>query len=101
MICITYLVLVLGVLKKSTISGYLTYIKPYNQVLLSNLKHVSTIPYYVAIINGIFPKLTFKKETTNPDGMEIKDELILNGMAWAEADDIEYNTIGAYCSMER
>ena len=28
--------------------------------------------------------------------MEIKDYLVLKGMAWAAADDIEYNTIGAF-----
>ena len=37
-----------------------------------------------------------KKETTNPDEMHIKDELVLNGMTWAAADEIEYNTIGAF-----
>ena len=34
--------------------------------------------------------------TTNPDEMEIKDELVLNGMTWASANKIEYNTIGAF-----
>ena len=52
--------------------------KPYNQIMISNPKHVSTLSSYVAIINGTFPKLTFKIETTNPDKMEIKDELVLN-----------------------
>ena len=28
--------------------------------------------------------------------MEIKNELVLNGMTWAAADDIEYNTIGEF-----
>ena len=28
--------------------------------------------------------------------MEIKDELVLNGMAWEAADNIEYNTIGEF-----
>ena len=28
--------------------------------------------------------------------MEIKDELVLHGMTWAEADYIEYNTIGEF-----
>ena len=35
--------------------------KPYNQVMLSNPKYVSTLPSYVAIINGIFAKLTKKR----------------------------------------
>ena len=39
----------------SPIPVYLTCIKPYNHVMLSNPKHVSTLPSYVAIINGIFP----------------------------------------------
>ena len=28
--------------------------------------------------------------------MEIKDELVLNGMTWAAAENIEYNIIGAF-----
>ena len=35
--------------------------KPYNHVILLNQKYVSTPPYYVAIINGIFAKLTYNK----------------------------------------
>ena len=33
-------------------------------------------------------KFTFVKETTNPDKMEIKDKLVLNGMTWEAADNI-------------
>ena len=62
--------------------------------MLSNQKHVSTLTSYMGIINGIFPKLTFKKGTTNPDAMKIKYELVLNGMTRAVADEIEYNTVG-------
>ena len=40
--------------------------------------------------------MNFKEETKDPYEMEIKDELILNGMTWSEADNIEYNTIGAF-----
>ena len=94
MLCDTYLVLVLGVLNNSPIPGYLTGIKTYNHVKLSNQKYVSALPSYVAIINGIFSKLTWKKK--NPDEMEIKYQLVLYGMAWSEADKIEYNTIGAF-----
>ena len=54
-LCNAYLVLVLGMLDKYPIPGYLTGIKPYNHVMLSNPNHVSNIPYYVAIINGILP----------------------------------------------
>ena len=32
-------------------------------------KHVITLPYYVDIINGIFPILTLFKETTNQEKM--------------------------------
>ena len=53
--CGGYLVLVLGVLSNSPNSGYLTWEKPNNQVMLSNQKHVSTLQSYGAIINGIFP----------------------------------------------
>ena len=64
--------------------------------MLSNQKHVSTITSYMAIINVIFPKLTFKKETTNPEEMQIKDELVLNGITWAELDKIEKDAIGTF-----
>ena len=74
--------------EKYTIPGYLTRIETYNYVLLPNPKYVSTLPSYVAIIN-------LKKETTNPDEMEIKDALVLNSINWAASEDIEYNTIGA------
>ena len=39
------------------------------------------------------PNLLRKKKTTNPDKMDIKDKLILNGMTWAVADQIEKNMI--------
>ena len=51
-----YFVLVLGVLNNSPNVGYPTLIKPSNHVILSNHKHVITLPYYVDIINGIFTK---------------------------------------------
>ena len=41
-------------------------------------------------------KLTFKKETTNPDEIKIKDELVLHRMTQEAADKIEYNTIGTF-----
>ena len=40
-------------------------------------------------------KLNLKKETKNPNGMKIKDDLVLQGMSQASADEIEYNTMGA------
>ena len=33
--------------------------------------------------------IDFKKETTNPDEMDIKDKFVLNRMTWAVADEIE------------
>ena len=96
MICYKHLLLVLGVLNNSLIPGYLTWIKPYNHVMLLNPKHVITLPYYVAIINSIFDKLALKKETINSDEMEIQDELVLNGITWAAAAYIEYNSICAF-----
>ena len=40
--------------------------------------------------------MNLKKETTNPNEMKIKDELVLQGMTLAAADKIEYNTMGAF-----
>ena len=64
--------------------------------MLSKQKHVSTLPSYVAIINVILPNWIKKKKQNNPDKMEIKDELVLNGMTWAALGEIEYNTISAF-----
>ena len=64
--------------------------------MLYNHKHVSTLQYYVDIINSILPTLSIKKETTNPDEKKIKYELVLHGMTRAAADNIEYTTIGAF-----
>ena len=72
--------LVLGVMNNSTNPGYLNWIKTYNHVMLLNPKHVSTLPSYVDIINGIFSKIDFLTETTNPDNTDIKDNLILHFM---------------------
>ena len=85
-----------GCVEKSPIPGYLAQIKPSNHVMLLNPKHVSTLPSYGDIINGIFPKLNFLKDRTKPYEMEIKDELVLYSMTWSSADEIEYNTIGAF-----
>ena len=46
----------------------------------------------------VYCQIDLKKETTNPDKMDIKDELVLNGMTCAAAYEIEYNTIGAFKS---
>ena len=56
-LCGAYLVLVMGVLNNYPIPGYLTCIRPYKHVMLSNQKYESTLPYDAAIINGIFSKL--------------------------------------------
>ena len=39
--------------------------KPYNQVMLSKPKHVSTLPSHLAIMNGIFPNRQ-KKRNNKP-----------------------------------
>ena len=44
----------------------------------------------------VYSKLNLKKETTNPKEMKIKDKLVLQGMTQAAADEIEYNTMGAF-----
>ena len=45
---------------------------------------------YSSILSGYnklyITKYNFKKETTNPDKMNIKDELVLHGMTWAAED---------------
>ena len=41
-------------------------------------------------------KLNLKKEIIDPNEMKIKDELFLQGMNQAAADEIEYNTMGAF-----
>ena len=56
--------------------------------MLLNQKHVSTLQSYGAIINGIFAKFNLKKETINPDEMKIKDELVLQGMTQAAAENL-------------
>ena len=44
----------------------------------------------------VYFQIDFKKEATNPDKMEIKDELVLHRITWSAANKIEYNTIGAF-----
>ena len=55
---------------------------------------------YSSILQGYnkwyVSKLNLKKETTNPNEMKIKNELVLQGMTQAAADEIEYNTMGAF-----
>ena len=40
--------------------------------------------------------MNLKKETTDTNKMNIKDELVLQGITQAAADKIEYNTMGAF-----
>ena len=40
--------------------------------------------------------MNLKKESTNPNKMKIKDELVLQGTTQVASDEIEYNTIGAF-----
>ena len=55
---------------------------------------------YSSILRGYnklyIAKLNLKKEITIPNEMKIKFELVLQGMTQAAADDIEYNTMGAF-----
>ena len=55
---------------------------------------------YSSILRGYnkcyIAKLNLKKETTNPNEMKTKDELVLQGMTQSAADEIEYNTMGAF-----
>ena len=52
---------------------------------------------YSSILHGYnkwyIAKLNFKKETTNPDKMKIKDELVLQGMTQVASYKMEYNTM--------
>ena len=55
---------------------------------------------YSSILRGYnkwyIAKPNLKKETKNPDGMKIKDELVLQGMTQAAAENIVYNTMCAF-----
>ena len=44
----------------------------------------------------IYFQIDLKKETTNPDKMEIKEELVLNVINWSAEDETEYNIIGVF-----
>ena len=44
----------------------------------------------------VYILIDFKKETTNPEEMAIKYELVLNGMTQVSADKIENNNIGEF-----
>ena len=59
---------------------------------------------YYSILRGYnklyITKLTYKKETTNPEVMDIKDDLVLNGINCAAVDEIENNTIGAFQTID-
>ena len=37
----------------------------------------------------VYLQIDLKKQATNSDDTDIKDELFLNGMNWVEADEIE------------
>ena len=44
----------------------------------------------------VYFQIDFRTVTTNPDKIEIKDQLVLNGITWEAAEKIEYNTVGAF-----
>ena len=60
---------------------------------------------YSSILRGYnkwyIAKLNLKKETTNPNEKTIKDELVLKVMTQVEADEIEYNTMGAFQTSDK
>ena len=60
---------------------------------------------YSSILRGYnkwyIAKLNLKKETTKPNEMKIKDELVFQGMNQAAADKIEYNTMGAFQTSDK
>ena len=90
-----YLVIVLGALNNYKHPGYTTCIKfqPRYAIKLETYKYSSILSGY----NKMYMlQIDFKKETTNPDNMKIKDELVLNSMNWESAGKIEYNTICAF-----
>ena len=91
MLCGAYLVLVLGVLNNSPNTGYLTWIKTFNHVMLLKQKHVSTLPFYVAIINGTLPNWPFKKKQQTHTIWRLK--IILSCMAWLGQHQKIFNTI--------
>ena len=44
----------------------------------------------------VYCLIDLKNEATNPDDMDTKDKLVLNGMTWESEDDNEYNSFGAF-----
>ena len=44
----------------------------------------------------VYFQIDLKKEKTNPEEMEVKDELVFYGMTWEEADNNKNNRIGAF-----
>ena len=99
--CGAYLLLVLDVQNNSPNPGYLTWKKtqqPRYVIEPETCKYSSILrgynKWYIA-------KLNLKKETTNPNEMKIKDELVLQGMTQAAADEIEYNTMGDFQTIDK
>ena len=60
---------------------------------------------YSSILRGYnkwyIAKLNLKKEGIKPDERKIKDELFLQGMTQAAADEIEYNNMGAFQTSDK
>ena len=50
----------------------------------------------------VYFQIDFKKRTTNPDDMEIKDKLVLNGMPWQQQKILNTrNTPGYYIVQQK
>ena len=96
MLCSGYRVLVLDVLSNSPNLGYLTWKETQQPSYVIKPETCN----YSSILHGYnkwyISKLNLKNETTNPNEMKTKDELVLQGMNQASADEIEYNTMGAF-----
>ena len=48
----------------------------------------------------VYFQIDFKKVKTNLDEIYIKEYLVLRGITWAAADNIEYNTIGEFQTID-
>ena len=60
---------------------------------------------YSSILRGYnkwyIAKSSLKKATINPNMIKINDELVLQGMTRAAAEEIEYNTMGAFQTSDK
>ena len=91
MLCDKYLVRVLVVVNRSPKSGYLTWTKPSKNVMLLKPKHVSTLPSYMAVINGLFPNWLFLNKQQTQTIWILKTSLYCT--TWLGQHQTRLNTI--------